>query len=178
MTELSFDKTGWMQDREGVWLMLRVPNVREAQRVCEHYPDGKYSAELKERRKKRSMNANNYFWQLLDQIAAALGRVKEELYLEYIKRVGVFKDFTLSEEEAKTFRVAWSMLGVGWPTEQVDYSPSGREVIIRAYYGSSQYSTRQMSRLIDMAVEDAKDLGIEVLTPMELERMKEEWGKR
>lgn len=175
MTELAFDKTGWMQDREGVWLMLRVPNVREAQRVCEHYPDGKYSAELKERRKKRSMNANNYFWQLADQIAAALGRVKEDLYLEYIKQVGVFKDFTLSEEQAKTFRVAWSMLGVGWPTEQVDYD--GDNVVIRAYYGSSQYSTRQMSRLIDMAVEDAKDLGIEVLTPLELERMKEEWGK-
>lgn len=176
MTELAFDKTGWMQDREGVWLMLRVPNVREAQRVCEHYPDGKYSAELKERRKKRSMNANNYFWQLTDQIAAALGRVKEDLYLEYIKQVGVFKDFTLSEEQAKTFRVAWSMLGVGWPTEQVDYD--GDNVVIRAYYGSSQYSTRQMSRLIDMAVEDAKDLGIETLTPLELERMKEEWGKR
>lgn len=176
MTELAFDKTGWMQDREGVWLMLRVPSVREAQRVCEHYPDGKYSAELKERRKKRSMNANNYFWQLVDQIAAALGRVKEDLYLEYIKQVGVFKDFTLSEEQAKTFRVAWSMLGVGWPTQQVDYD--GDNVVIRAYYGSSQYSTRQMSRLIDMAVEDAKDLGIEVLTPLELERMKEEWGKR
>lgn len=175
MTELAFDKTGWMQDREGVWLMLRVPNVREAQRVCEHYPDGKYSAELKERRKKRSMNANNYFWQLVDQIAASLGRVKEDLYLEYIKQVGVFKDFTLSEEQAKTFRVAWSMLGVGWPTQQVDYD--GDNVVIRAYYGSSQYSTRQMSRLIDMAVEDAKDLGIEVLTPLELERMKEEWGK-
>ena len=176
MTELAFDKTGWMQDREGVWLMLRVPGVREAQRVCEHYPGGKYSAELKERRKKRSMNANNYFWQLVDQIAAALGRVKEDLYLEYIKQVGVFKDFTLSEEQAKTFRVAWSMLGVGWPTQQVDYD--GDNVVIRAYYGSSQYSTRQMSRLIDMAVEDAKDLGIEVLTPLELERMKEEWGKR
>jgi hypothetical protein len=176
MTELAFDKTGWMQDREGVWLMLRVPSVREAQRVCEHYPDGKYSAELKERRKKRSMNANNYFWQLVDQIAAALGRVKEDLYLEYIKQVGVFKDFTLSEEQAKTFRVAWSMLGVGWPTQQVDYD--GDNVVVRAYYGSSQYSTRQMSRLIDMAVEDAKDLGIEVLTPLELERMKEEWGKR
>lgn len=176
MTELAFDKTGWMQDREGVWLMLRVPSVREAQRVCEHYPDGKYSAELKERRRKRSMNANNYFWQLVDQIAAALGRVKEDLYLEYIKQVGVFKDFTLSEEQAKTFRVAWSMLGVGWPTQQVDYD--GDNVVIRAYYGSSQYSTRQMSRLIDMAVEDAKDLGIEVLTPLELERMKEEWGKR
>ena len=175
MTELAFDKTGWMQDRDGVWLMLRVPNVREAQRVCEHYPDGKYSAELKERRKKRSMNANNYFWQLVDQIAAALGRVKEDLYLEYIKQVGVFKDFTLSEEQAKTFRVAWSMLGVGWPTQQVDYD--GDNVVIRAYYGSSQYSTRQMSRLIDMAVEDAKDLGIEVLTPLELERMKGEWGR-
>ena len=178
MTEVTFDKAGWMQDREGVWLMLRVPSTAKAQSICEQYENGKYVAELKEHRKKRSMNANNYFWQLADQIAEKLGREKEELYLEYVKRVGPFKDFTLSEDEAKTFRVAWAMLGTGWPTEQVDYSPSGREVIIRAYYGSSQYNTRQMSRLIDMAVADAKDLGIEVLTPLELERMKEEWGKR
>lgn len=177
MTEVIFDKAGWMQDREGVWLMLRVPSTAKAQSICEQYENGKYVAELKEHRKKRSMNANNYFWQLVDQIAERLGREKEELYLEYVKRVGPFKDFTLSEDEAKTFRVAWSMLGTGWPTEQVDYSPSGREVIVRAYYGSSQYNTRQMSRLIDMAVEDAKDLGIEVLTPMELDRLKGEWGR-
>lgn len=177
MTEVIFDKAGWMQDREGVWLMLRVPSTAKAQSICEQYENGKYVAELKEHRKKRSMNANNYFWQLVDQIAERLGREKEELYLEYVKRVGPFKDFTLSEDEAKTFRVAWSMLGTGWPTEQVDYSPSGREVIVRAYYGSSQYNTRQMSRLIDMAVEDAKDLGIEVLTPVELDRMKGEWGR-
>jgi hypothetical protein len=177
MTEVIFDKAGWMQDREGVWLMLRVPSTAKAQSICEQYENGKYVAELKEHRKKRSMNANNYFWQLVDQIAEKLGREKEELYLEYVKRVGPFKDFTLSEDEAKTFRVAWSMLGTGWPTEQVDYSPSGREVIVRAYYGSSQYNTRQMSRLIDMAVEDAKDLGIEVLTPMELDRLKGEWGR-
>lgn len=177
MTEVTFDKAGWMQDREGVWLMLRVPSTAKAQSICEQYENGKYVAELKEHRKKRSMNANNYFWQLADQIAEKLGQEKEELYLEYVKRVGPFKDFTLSEDEAKTFRVAWAMLGTGWPTEQVDYSPSGREVIVRAYYGSSQYNTRQMSRLIDMAVADAKDLGIEVLTPLELERMKEEWGR-
>jgi hypothetical protein len=177
MTEVIFDKAGWMQDREGVWLMLRVPSTAKAQSICEQYENGKYVAELKEHRKKRSMNANNYFWQLVDQIAERLGREKEELYLEYVKRVGPFKDFTLSEDEAKTFRVAWSMLGTGWPTEQVDYSPGGREVIVRAYYGSSQYNTRQMSRLIDMAVEDAKDLGIEVLTPMELDRLKGEWGR-
>lgn len=177
MTEVTFDKAGWMQDREGVWLMLRVPSTAKAQSICEKYESGKYVAELKEHRKKRSMNANNYFWQLVDQIADALGREKEDLYLEYVKKVGPFKDFTLSEEEAKTFRVAWSMLGVGWPTEQVDYSPSGREVIIRAYYGSSQYNTRQMSRLIDMAVEDAKGQEIETLTPEELERMKGEWGR-
>ena len=177
MTEVIFDKAGWMQDREGVWLMLRVPSTAKAQSICEQYESGKYVAELKEHRKKRSMNANNYFWQLVDQIAEKLGREKEWLYLEYVKRVGPFKDFTLSEDEAKTFRVAWSMLGTGWPTEQVDYSPSGREVIVRAYYGSSQYNTRQMSRLIDMAVEDAKDLGIEVLTPMELDRLKGEWGR-
>ena len=129
-------------------------------------------------KKKRSLEANSYFWQLLDKIANSLGRDKEDLYLDYVKRVGPFKDFVLTEDEAKTFRVAWSMLGTGWPTEQVDYSPSGRELVIRAYYGSSQYNNKQMSRLIDTVVEDAKALGIETLTPMELSRLKEEWHGR
>ena len=57
----------------------------------------------------------------------------------------------------------------------MDFAPDGERVIVRAYYGSSQYNTKQMSRLIDMVVEGAKELGIETLTPEELARIKEEW---
>lgn len=52
----------------------------------------------------------------------------------------------------------------------------GEKLVIRAYYGSSQYSTKQMSRLLDSIVQDCKDLGIETLPPEKLAAMKEEWG--
>ncbi len=164
-------------DGESSFLCIGIP-YREAKKFCGEMKPKKYVAEIKEYREKRSLNANAYFWLLLDEIAEVLGRTKDDLYLDYVKKVGPFKDFTLTEDEAKTFRVAWSRLGIGWPTEQVDYDSDGERVVIRAYYGSSQYNTKQMSRLIDMVVEDAKELGIETLTPAELERMKEEWGPR
>ena len=44
------------------------------------------------------------------------------------------------------------------------------------YYGSSTYDTRQMSRLIDLVVEDCKDNGIETLPPEKLAAMVEKWG--
>lgn len=161
-------------DGEQTFLCLGVP-YRDAKKFVGEMKPRKYVAEIKEYRERRSLDANKYFWLLLDQVAAAIESTKEDLYLDYVKKVGPFKDFTLTEDEAKTFRVAWSRLGIGWPTEQVDFDPDGERLIIRAYYGSSQYNTKQMSRLIDMVVQDAKDQGIETLTPAELDRMKEDW---
>jgi hypothetical protein len=41
--------------------------------------------------------------------------------------------------------------------------------------GSHTYDSREMSRLIDGTVSEAKELGIETLSPAELERMKQQW---
>lgn len=170
------DRSRWMMDMDGTWVCFRVPSPAVAKQVCETFEQGKqYELILKKRTRKRSLDANRYFWQLLDKMADVLERRKEDLYLEYVKQCGPFKDFTLTEDEAKTFKVAWSMLGTGWPTEQVDYDEDGENIILRAYYGSSRYNTKQMSRLIDMVVEDAKELGIETMTPDELSRMKGAW---
>lgn len=43
------------------------------------------------------------------------------------------------------------------------------------YFGSSSYDTVQMSRLIDLLIEDCKAQGIETATPDEIARYKEEW---
>ena len=69
------------------------------------------------------------------------------------------------------------MLGTGWVTEQVDYGPDGDHLVIRLYYGSSTYNTKQMSRLLDAVIADCKEQGIDVATPAELALLKEEWGK-
>lgn len=179
MTELTFSAADWTMDAAGTWLRLKVDTPKKALAFLENMKVGKkYVAVLKQFFKKRSNDSNSYFWQLCDQIAEKLGRTKEDLYIEYIKEVGVFKDFHLSRDEAATFRTAWSMIGTGWPTEEVDYQQDGDNLVIRAYYGSSKYNAKQMGRIIDRAVEDAKDLGIETLTPDELARMNLEWGER
>ena len=150
--------------------VMNARDMVDELRECE-----KLSIKVCKYTKKRSLDANRYFWKILDEVAEALHTSKTELYLKYVSECGPFKDFVLTENEAKTFRQAWSMLGTGWPTEQVDYHEDGERLIIRAYYGSSVYNTKQMSRLIDMVVQDAKALGIETMTPEELERIKEDW---
>lgn len=136
-----------------------------------------YDLEIKQHREKRSLDANNYLWALLNKLADVLHTTKEELYIQKIREIGMFKDFRLTEDEAKTFRVAWEKLGTGWPTEQVDYDKDRERLVIRAYYGSSTYNTKNMSRLLDSVIEDCKEQGIETLPPDKLALMKEEWGK-
>lgn len=161
--------------RDGDYL-LTVATREDVRELCDTLKDVEVEIKIKKHTQKRSLDANAYCWQLLDKLALKLGGTKEELYKQYIKRVGVFKDFSLTEDEARTFRTAWGMLGTaGWPTEQVDFAPDGERVVIRAYYGSSTYNTRRMSRLIDEIVQDCKEQGIETLTERELSLLKERW---
>lgn len=173
-----FERAKVIVDGEDTFLCLSVPYY-EARKFIGEMKDKKYSLEIKEYREKRSLDANAYLWVLLDKMAAAKTRmdrvacVKEDLYVDYVRDCGPFKDFELSMDEAKTFETAWHMLGTGWPTEKVDFTPDGERVTIRAYYGSSTYNTKQMSRLLDLVVQDARALGVETMTPEELESLLE-----
>lgn len=160
--------------RDGDYL-LTVATREDVRELFDTLKDADVEIVIKKRRKKRSLDANAYCWQLLDKLALELGSTKEELYKLYIKRAGIFKDFALTEDEAQTFRVAWGMLGTGWLTEQVDYAPDGERVVVRAYYGSSVYDTKRMSRLIDEIMQDCKAQGIETPTGRELSLLKEGW---
>ena len=52
---------------------------------------------------------------------------------------------------------------------------AGGSVILRAYYGSSTYNRKQMAALIDLVVQDCKQLGIETLTERELSLLCDRW---
>ena len=171
---LTCDKARWSMDGDGVWVAFRVNDRAQAAQLAQTV-DKPHTLEVKPERKCRSLDANAYLWVLLDKLGTALGRAKDDLYREYIKEVGIFKDFHLSPEEVPTFREAWRRLGTGWVTEQTDYTSGGDRLVIRAYYGSSQYSTKRMSRLIDRVVQDCQDQGIETKTPDELALMMARW---
>lgn len=51
-------------------------------------------------------------------------------------------------------------IGLAWFTEIVDIAPNNK-VVVNAYYGSSSYNSKQMSKLIDDLVQDCQAVGIE-----------------
>lgn len=125
--------------------------------------------ELKEYKEKRSLNANNYAWKLITEIANVMRLSKEEVYVEMLKvygqsqMVSVLADIDVS----KYFKY---------------YSEAGESILngkkfkhYKVYMGSSEMDTRQMSILIDGIVNEAKALDIETLTPNEISRLKEGW---
>ena len=55
----------------------------------------------------------------------------------------------------------------------------GKEVVFyRLMRGSHTYDSREMSELIKGTIQEAEDLGIETLTPRELEQMLGKWNPR
>ena len=129
-------------------------------------------------RKKRSLDANAYFWVLCDKVAEASGVPKTEIYRGYIKDVGGISDMYLADDNAvDIFCSAWSAQGIGFLTDTFKAKEAGKTCII-AYRGSSRFDTAQMSRLIDLAVQDCKSLGIETATPRELSLLLDRWGAK
>lgn len=138
---------------------------------------GALTVEIKKYRKKRSLDANAYFWVLVDKLARKTGIDKLTIYRDAIKEIGVLRQVEISENAVDTLIHSWSLHGLGWVAEKLDYSKNKGFVLINLYYGSSTYNTKQMSLLIDNIVQDCKAVGIETMTPAELAVLKDAWEK-
>lgn len=130
---------------------------------------------IKEHKEKRSLNANNYFWQLCEKIAERLNSTKTEIYQKYVHEYGQYKEITIDIEAEKAISTVWQAYGLGWVVDKIDTTDN--EVTLHCYYGSSVYSKKRMARLIDGIVQDAKDLEIETRTPDEIALLKARWGE-
>lgn len=133
--------------------------------------------EIKKHYQKRSLDANAYFWVLLDKLALETGTPKEKIYIEYIRNVGGnSKVICARSKDVDDIIQSWKHNGLGWVCD-TDKSKLDNCTNIILYSGSSTYTTKQMSRLIDMAVQDCRALGIETMTPQAIEQMLGAWDK-
>lgn len=128
-------------------------------------------------RQDRSLNANNYCWKLLDEIAQRTHSTKEEVYQEIISKVGVFEILPIRNEAVDNFVEKWQSRGLGWVCNIMRDSKIPNYTNVIAYYGSSVYNTKEMSRLIDEVVQEAQALNIQTKTPQELAELKNLWGQ-
>lgn len=161
-------------------LSLAIPREAEIGDAFDELMDVDVDITIVKHRKRRSNDANAYCWVLCTKLAETLSsegqiHTKDEIYRDAIRSVGVYRDVEIAEDAEKTFNTVWSAYGTGWFTERVDSSREDGKIILRLYYGSSQYNTKCMSRLIDNLVQDCKALGIETATPDEINYLMKMW---
>jgi hypothetical protein len=139
--------------------------------VCE-----KLNISAKKYREKRSLDANGYCWAIITKIAnhPEIKSSKEEIYEEMLQKYGyIYQDddgyisMTIkADADISKIPGHWKFI-----------KTNGTFTSYLMIKGSSEYDTSEMAHFIDMVVQEAKELGIETLTPAELERMKIEWRK-
>ena len=130
----------------------------------------KLAIKIDRHKEKRSLNANAYAWSLIGKIGNSTRASKEEVYFKMLK------DYGQSDLVSVLAHI---------PVEHYFkyYEEAGESTLngklfkhYRVYKGSSEFDTREMSIFIDGIVSEAKNLGIETMTPNEIARIKDLWG--
>ena len=136
--------------------------------------------EIKKHREKRSKDANAYFHVLVNRIAAERGGKDDD-----VKRQLVVEYGALDRDEDGTvigFKLPASVdVGKIYPYVRCFDTREENGKLFKCYLvykHTSDMDSKEMARLIDGAIETAKELGIETDTPEQLARYREEWNRK
>lgn len=127
-------------------------------------------ATIKKYREKRSLSQNAYAWTLITKIAQSINPPmnKEEVYVEMLKRYGQGGFISTQADKAGDVTRAFD-----YYVQKGEGEVNGKKFLhYMVYVGSSKYNTKEMATFISGIVEEAKDLGIETMTPDEIARLR------
>ena len=159
------------------------PTLNEdAKQTFENLRDKKVMITIKAYRKKRSLDANAYFHVLVGKIADVTGNSKVYIKNKLIAEYGQYETINGAlvplplDDDIDAYNVEFIHLQ---PTSRTTTNQKGKVFRVNLVMrGSHTYDTDEMSKLIDGTVSEAKDLGIETLTPNQIREMKERWGAK
>lgn len=131
-----------------------------------------------EYRKRRSLDANALFWATVGDISAVIRVPPAEIYQTMIRDVGGnYEVLPVKTEHVSKWIEIWRARGLGWPCDEIGASKIPGYTNVISYYGSSTYDAAQMSRLIDIALQEARRQGIPPrMTAREISLTLERWG--
>ena len=115
--------------------------------------------------KPKTDNARKYAWHLIDSIAAKTRLDRMEVYEDILRHYAPSTLVTVSPEV--DFRKYYKHCEI-----ETEYSDCTDWLI---YKGISEYTTEEMSRLIDGLEHEAEQVGVETLTQKEVERLLNEF---
>ena len=130
--------------------------------------DIEYELTIAKPKKAKSNEANAFYWKLIGELSAKVNVPPQEIYRHHIQDVGGnYEVVPIRDDAVDTWQKNWQKKGLGWVCESLGESKLRGYTNMICFYGSSTYDSKQMSRLIDLCIEDCKAQGIETLTPSE-----------
>lgn len=133
--------------------------------------------EIKQHREKRSKSANAYFHVLVNKIAGELNQSDESVKTRLVIEYGI----VARDEDGLVigFKLPATVnVSKIYPyTRMFDQRVEGGKTFncYLVLKPTHEMDTKEMARLIDGAIEEAKELGIETDTPEQLERYRQQW---
>lgn len=174
--KLKADNLNIMQDILNGGFLLSM-HVSEIPSGAEKLREEALAVSITKWRERRSLTANAYYWVLVSKIAEAAGMSNARAHNMLLRSYGVPETIggqltiAMLPVEAEDEILERELYHLK-PTSKTKVGKDGQ--IFRAYIllkGSSDYDTKEMARLIDGTVEEAKMLGLETLPEEEIERM-------
>ena len=162
----------------GVMLMIPTSHNTELDNIKR---DKEYEVEIREKRKRRSLNANSYMWVICQKIAEELSKngytSKYDVYRKAIRDCGHFTYSPIRADAVNRYIEIWQGHGDGWIAEDVGECNNFKGFHnVKCYHGSSVYNTKEMARLIDCLVDECNQLGIQLEPSEYIRSLVEGWG--
>ncbi len=143
---------------------------------------GLLDVEIRKHRERRSLDANAYYWVLVGKIGKATGDSRNHVHNTMLDRYGELDRMPDGSLIPYCIRDDIDYLEFPFPhLKPTQKTLSKGDRLYRWYYqirGSSEYNTAEMSRLIEGAAGECREMGIETIPPEELERMMAAYGKK
>lgn len=122
--------------------------------------------EIKEKKKKRSLTANSYYWSLLNQLASVMRMDNQECHFLMLKRYGQYEVVSIrSDVSLHSYFKYYEEIGKG--------TVNGKEFThYKIYKGSSKMDSKEFAILLDGVKSECEEVGIPTLTPSEIAQLK------
>lgn len=121
--------------------------------------DKYYDVSIKEPTNKRSLQQNKMLWSIIHSIAKATNQDDNDVYCALLEKADALSDYIITAVEMED-ALRKSFRGIKFMRMQV---VNGKDCYIyKVYLGSSKMTTKEMGELLDVAIQIASELGIEI----------------
>lgn len=120
---------------------------------------------IKERKERRTLTQNAYYWVLNGKLAAALGMSRDDMHFHLLKSYAPCEVMSVLERVPLSDYFKYCEVFAQGHLNGRTYNH------VRIYKGSSSMDSAEFSRLLEGTIQECAQLGIQTMTPQELAQL-------